>query len=106
MSKWIDANRPAKPATGRRASAHKSRDQAAKGKTARARAQRRRKPGDAAGGAAPSAGDSAEAPTGTPLRIPYGNKEAAFALGARYASGGWYAPPGADLSAFRERGWL
>ena len=106
MSKWIDANRTAKPATGRKAPAHKSRDQAAKGKTARARAQRRRKPGDAAGGAAPSAGDSAEAPTGTPLRIPYGNKEAAFELGARYASGGWYAPPGVDLSAFRERGWL
>ena len=56
MSKWIDANRPAKPATGRKAPAHKSRDQAAKGKTARARAQRRRKPGDAAAGAAPSAG--------------------------------------------------
>ena len=106
MSKWIDANRTAKSATGRRAPAHKSRDQAAKGKTARARAQRRRQPGDAAEGAAPSAGARAEAPTGTPLRIPYGNKEAAFALGARYASGGWYAPPGADLSAFRERGWL
>ena len=106
MSKWIDANRPAKPATGRRASAHKSRDQTAKGKAARARAQRRRKPGDAAEGAAPSAGARAEAPAGTPLRIPYGNKEAAFALGTRYASGGWYAPPGVDLSAFRERGWL
>ena len=106
MSTWIDANRPAKPTTGRRAPAHKSRDQAAKGKTARARAQRRRQPGDAAEGAAPSAGARAEAPTGTPLRIPYGNKEAAFALGARYASGGWYAPPGVDLSAFRERGWL
>ena len=106
MSKWIDANRPAKPATGRRASAYKSRDQTAKGKAARARAQRRRKPDDAAEGAAPSAGARAEAPAGTPLRIPYGNKEAAFALGARYASGGWYAPPGVDLSAFRERGWL
>ena len=106
MSKWIDANRPAKPVTGRRAPAHKSRDQAAKGKTARARAQRRRQPGDAAEGTAPFAGARAEAPTGTPLQIPYGNKEAAFELGARYASGGWYAPPGIDLSAFRERGWL
>ena len=106
MSKWIDANKPTKPATGRRAPAHKSRDQAAKGKTTRARAQRGRQPGDAAEGAAPSAGARAEAPTGTPLRIPYGNKEAALALGARYASGGWYAPPGVDLSAFRERGWL
>ena len=27
-------------------------------------------------------------------------------LGARYGSTGWYAPPGADLAAFGERGWL
>ena len=44
--------------------------------------------------------------TGTPLRIPYGNKELAFRLGARYGPKGWYAPPGVDLAAFRERGWL
>ena len=41
-----------------------------------------------------------------PLRIPYGNKEVALKLGARYRSGGWYAPLGVDLSAFGERGWL
>ena len=41
----------------------------------------------------------------THLRIPYGNKDIAMKLGARYGSGGWYAPPGIDLSAFRERGW-
>ena len=40
-----------------------------------------------------------------PLRIPYGNKEIAMKLGARYGSSGWYAPPGIDLSVFRERGW-
>src|ERR1700746_4070429 len=44
--------------------------------------------------------------TDTPLRIPYGNKEVALKLGARYRSGGWYAPPGGDISAFGERGWL
>jgi DNA topoisomerase-3 len=44
--------------------------------------------------------------TGTPLRIPYGNKDVAMKLGARYGSAGWYAPPGVDLSAFGERGWL
>jgi DNA topoisomerase-3 len=44
--------------------------------------------------------------TGTPLRIPYGNKEVALKLGARYGSTGWYAPPGVDLAAFSERGWL
>jgi len=42
----------------------------------------------------------------TPLRIPYGNKDVALKLGARYGSKGWYAPPGVDLSAFGERGWL
>ena len=41
-----------------------------------------------------------------PLRIPYGNKELAFGLGARYGADGWYAPSGIDLDAFRERGWL
>ncbi len=44
--------------------------------------------------------------TDTPLRIPYGNKDLALKLGARYRSGGWYAPPGVDLAAFSERGWL
>ncbi len=42
----------------------------------------------------------------TPLRIPFGNKEAAQALGARYRTGGWYAPVNLLLTAFRERGWL
>jgi DNA topoisomerase-3 len=42
----------------------------------------------------------------TPLKIPYGSKEVALELGARYAAGGWYAPPGVDLAAFREKGWL
>ena len=42
----------------------------------------------------------------TLLRIPYGNKEVAFSLGARYGPDGWYAPPGVNLDAFRERGWL
>ena len=46
------------------------------------------------------------ADVGTLLRIPYGNKETAFKLGARYGAGGWFAPPGVDLAAFRERGWL
>jgi DNA topoisomerase-3 len=42
----------------------------------------------------------------TPLRIPFGNKETALELGARYRAGGWYAPLGVDLSGFRDRGWL
>ena len=51
--------------------------------------------------AKPDGGDA-----GTPLRIPYGNKEVAFSLGARYGENGWYAPRGIDLTGFRERGWL
>ncbi len=47
-----------------------------------------------------------DAGSNTPLKIPYGNKETAMKLGARYAAGGWYAPPGVDLSAFKENGWL
>ena len=42
----------------------------------------------------------------TPLRIPFGNKEVAQKLGARYAAGGWYAPRGVDLAAFGAHGWL
>jgi DNA topoisomerase-3 len=42
----------------------------------------------------------------TPLRIPFGNKEAALQLSARYRAGGWYAPAGVNLNSFRERGWL
>jgi DNA topoisomerase-3 len=42
----------------------------------------------------------------TPLKIPYGNKEVAQKLGARYGTDGWYAPPGVDLSAFTKKGWL
>ena len=48
----------------------------------------------------------ASAGSPTPLRIPYGNKEVAFSMGARYGADGWYAPAGVDLDAFRERGWL
>jgi DNA topoisomerase-3 len=42
----------------------------------------------------------------TPLNIPFGNKEAAMQMGARYRGGRWYAPTGSDLNGFRERGWL
>lgn len=42
----------------------------------------------------------------TPLKIPFGNKDVALQLGARYRTGGWYAPAGLDLGSFRERGWL
>ena len=43
---------------------------------------------------------------GPALRLSYGNKELPFGLGARYGPMGWYAPPGVDLMAFRQGGWL
>jgi DNA topoisomerase-3 len=63
---------------------------------------RTRRPAQAKEGALPSGASGGD----TPLRIPYGNKEAALQLGARYRAGGWYAPPGVDLDGFRQRGWL
>jgi DNA topoisomerase-3 len=53
----------------------------------------------------PSGFAQSDSMSDTPLKIPYGNKEIAMKLGARYGAGGWYAPPGIDLSVFRERGW-
>jgi DNA topoisomerase-3 len=43
---------------------------------------------------------------GTPLTIPFGNKEVALRLGARYRTGGWFAPPGTNLEPFKDKGWL
>ena len=57
-----------------------------------------------AAGASPQTMQTAE--TNTPLRIPFGNKETAQKFGARYGSGGWYAPPGVDLDPFSKQGWL
>jgi DNA topoisomerase III len=57
------------------------------------------------GDPSPSGFAQSDSVSDTPLKIPYGNKEIAMKLGARYGAGGWYAPPGIDLSAFRERGW-
>jgi DNA topoisomerase-3 len=43
---------------------------------------------------------------GIRLNIPFGNKELAMSLGARYRTGGWFAPPGTRLEPFQEKGWL
>ena len=85
----------------RKAVGARPRTEGAKGK------ERRRASGPERADSAASAG-AAQAIAGspTPLRIPYGNKEVAFGLGARYGADGWYAPPGVDLHVFRERGWL
>ena len=78
----------------------------ASGETAPKARQGRRRTKGAAAKRKPAGPGRAVSEAGTPLRIPYGNKEIALKLGARYGAGGWFAPPGVDLSAFRERGWL
>ena len=103
MSAWIDSNRGAKRRERGRKSAYKLARSVAPRPTATTKRSRKRKADTAA---APPASTQPNSVTGTPLRIPYGNKEVALKLGARYGSAGWYAPSGIDLSAFGARGWL
>ena len=71
------------------------------------KARRERRRTKVAAGKGKSSGPArAGSEAGTALRIPYWNKEVALKLGARYGAGVWFAPPGVDLGAFRERGWL
>jgi DNA topoisomerase-3 len=102
MSVWIASNRDTKRRKPGRKTAYGSTRSIAPQSTAPKKISRKRK----ATSAAASAIEQANSATGTPLRIPYGNKDVALKLGARYRSGGWYAPPGVDLAAFGERGWL
>jgi DNA topoisomerase III len=103
MSAWIDSNRNAKRRRRSRKNPYKPAGSVAPQSTAPTNRFRRRK---AATAAAPLAPPQPNFVAGTPLRIPYGSKDVALKLGARYRSGGWYAPPGVDLSAFGERGWV
>jgi DNA topoisomerase-3 len=101
MSVWIDANRDKKRRKSGRKTTYRPAEPVAPKLAAPPKASRKRKADTAFVPAAP-----ANSVTVTPLRIPYGNKQVALKLGARYGSAGWYAPPGVDLSAFGERGWL
>ncbi|NNE82543.1 MAG: DNA topoisomerase III [Alphaproteobacteria bacterium] len=108
ISAWIESNQGTPRGKRRRKSANKpARSTAPKSTTSKSTAPKkrvRRRTTDST--AAPSASARQNLGTDTPLRIPYGNKEEALKLGARYRSGGWYAPLGVDLAAFDERGWL
>jgi DNA topoisomerase III len=101
MSAWIDSNRGTKRRKRARNAAYKRAGLIAPRSTAPTKRSRKRK-----ADIATAVSTQTNSVTGTPLQIPYGNKDVAMRLGARYNSGGWYAPPGVDLSAFRERGWL
>jgi DNA topoisomerase III len=103
MAAWIDSNQVTKRRKRGRKTASRQAGSIAAQSMAPAKIPRRRKAAAAAGASMPARPNSA---AGTPLRIPYGNKDLALKLGALYRSGGWYAPPGVDLSAFGARGWL
>ena len=103
MSARIDSNRATTSRKRGRRAAYKPAASISPRSTAPTKRSRKRKADASPGSPAVAQPNSV---TGTPLRIPYGNKEIALKLGARYGSGGWYAPPGVDLSAFGERGWL
>jgi DNA topoisomerase III len=101
MSAWIDANRDKKRRRLKCRTSSKRVGSFAP-QAASPKMSRKQKGDTGVVSTAPAPANSSK----TPLRIPYGNKELALKLGARYGSEGWYAPPGADLSAFGERGWL
>jgi DNA topoisomerase III len=101
MSAWIDANRGKKRRRLKCKTSNRPVGSVAPQAAPPKMSRKRKVDTDAASMAAAPANS-----VRTPLRIPYGNKEVALKLGARYGSGGWYAPPGVDLSAFGERGWL
>jgi len=100
MSAWIESNQGRERGKRDRKTAGKPPGSSAPKKRGRERT------GDNPAAAASPAPARQNSGSDTPLRIPYGNKDAALKLGARYRSGGWYAPPGVDLAAFGERGWL
>jgi DNA topoisomerase-3 len=101
-SAWIDSIRGTTGALQGHKTANPPKSTAPKPRASRKRSGRRQPKTFTA----PSISVRQNSGTGTPLRIPYGNKEVALKLGACYGSEGWYAPPGVDLSAFGERGWL
>ena len=110
MSAWIDSNRDAAPGKrGRKTGNKRAKSTASKSTSPKSRAPKKRskkRKADADAAVAQPTPVPQNSRTDTPLRIPYGNKQDALKLGARYRSGGWYAPPGVDLAAFSGRGWL
>jgi DNA topoisomerase-3 len=103
MAAWIDSNRVTKRRKSGRKTASRPAESIATQSMVPTKISRKRR-ATAAAGASMAAPPNTVA--GTSLRIPYGNKDVALRLGARYGSTGWYAPPGVDLSVFGKRGWL
>jgi len=106
MSQGMEHGPRARPAKARAKAGGKSPKSDAKGSADLTRRKRKLKATEAPVRTAPSNDEPGPATANTPLRIPYGNKEVAQRLGARYATTGWYAPPGVDLSVFSAQGWV
>jgi DNA topoisomerase III len=106
MSEGMEPNQRSWPVTSRAKPGGKSAKLTAAGSALSTKRTRKPKAAAAQPIATRSTPGQKAAAGNTPLRIPYGNKDAAQKLGARYAAGGWYAPPGVDLAAFSARGWL
>src|SRR5277367_3101015 len=105
MSRWIDSNQVNKRDKRRRKRVNTP-TQSIAPKSAVPKKRSRKRAANVVAAATPSMPTRVNSGTDTPLRIPYGNKEAALTLGARYRAGGWYAPAGVELAAFGKRGWL
>src|ERR1700738_4434485 len=85
MSAWIDSNRGTKRRKRGRKTAYMPPGSAAPQSAGPTKRSRKRKAGADAAPPTPAHSNSV---TGTPLKIPYGNKDVAMKLGARYGSGG------------------
>ena len=105
MSTWIDSNQVNKSHKSRRKPVNTATKSIAP-KSALPKKRARKRAANVVATVTPSTPVRENSGIDTPLRIPYGNKDAALKLGARYRAGGWYAPAGVDLAAFGERGWL
>ena len=103
MSAWIDSNRgPKRGRRGRKTGLQAGRFNYASVDGADKRSRKRKADADAA----PSTPALPNSVTGTPLRIPYGNKDVADEAWRPLWLGRMVCAAGIDLSAFGERGWL
>jgi len=107
ISAWIDKNQGSNPGKGGRKTVAKNSEPT---ETKPTRSTKRPRMPEASvvmvDATYPPVAEQRDISANTPLRIPYGNKEAAQKLGARYTAGGWHAPPGVDLTEFKANGWL
>src|SRR5258708_39681416 len=100
MSAWIDSNRGTKrPKRGRKTS-YKPDGSATPQSAGPTKRSRKRKAG---ADIAPSTPPQPNSAAGTPLRIPYGNKDVAMKLGARHGSAGSESATRAELSSINRR---